>query len=80
MSIEFIFLVIIVIFSAVIFWINKSRNAWDVLFFNSTLAIVTLFMAGILANNVDVWKIVVGALGVVATGEKIVAFFVKDKK
>ena len=77
---EFIFLTIIVIFSIVIFWINKKRNAWDVLFFNSTLAIVTLFMAGILANDVNVWKIVVGALGIVATGEKIVAFFVKDKK
>lgn len=77
---EFIFLTIIVIFSAVIFWINKNRNAWDVLFFNSTLSIMALFMAGILANNVDVWKIVVVALGVVATGEKIVALFIKDKK
>lgn len=78
--IEFIFLTIIVIFSIAIFWINKSRNAWDVLFFNSTLAIITLFMIGILAKNVDVWKIVAGALGFVATGEKIVAFFIKDKK
>jgi hypothetical protein len=80
MSIGFIFSGIIIIFSLVIFWINKNRNAWDVLFFNSTLAIVTLFMVGILANNIDVWKIVAGALGFVATGEKIVAFFIKDKK
>lgn len=80
MFMEFVFLIIIVIFSGVIFWINKNRNAWDVLFFNSTLAIVALFMIGILASDAGVWKIVAGALGIVATGEKIVALFVKDKK
>lgn len=77
---ELTFLAIIVIFSAAIFWINKSRNAWDVLFFNSTLAIVVLFMVGILANDSGVWKIIAGTLGIVATGEKIVALFLKDKK
>jgi len=76
---ELIFITIIVIFSAVIFWINKKRNAWDVLFFNSTLAIVSLFMVGILADDANVWKIVVAVLGIVATGEKIVAIFIKNK-
>lgn len=74
---EFIFLAIVLVFSAVIFWITKDKNAWDVLFFNSTLSILTLFMVGILANDIDVWKIIAGTLGVVATGEKIVALFIK---
>ena len=60
--------------------LSKNRNAWDILFLNSTMAIVALFMIGTLANNVSVWNVVAASLAIVATGEKIMAIFVKDKK
>ena len=77
---QYLFVTILILFSLYIMWINKGRNAWDILFFNSTLAIISLFMVGILAKNLDVWKIVAIALGVIATGEKIVGFFISGDK
>ncbi|OGZ45537.1 MAG: hypothetical protein A3C84_04185 [Candidatus Ryanbacteria bacterium RIFCSPHIGHO2_02_FULL_48_12] len=71
----YIFLGILIIFSLVTIWVNRKRNAWDILFFNSTSAILTLFMIGILAGDLGVWKIIVVALGAVAVGEKIARFF-----
>lgn len=70
---EYIFLIIILIIVGFIFYINKKRNAWDVMFFNSTLAIVALFMIGIL--NSESWEHIVYSLGVVATGTGIAAVF-----
>lgn len=66
---------IILIIAGLIFWINRSRNAWDVMFFNTTLAIVVLFMIGIL--NPEHWKEIVYALSVVAIGTGIAGVFKK---
>lgn len=75
--IETVSLIIIITFSAFILCKssdilkNTSRNAWDILYLNSVLAIATLFFIGLIANNIDVWKFVVGALSIVAAGEKL---------
>ena len=74
------FLGVLILFSISIFWINKKRNAWDVLFFNSTPAILGLFMVGILAQDSDVWKIIASGLIIIATGGNIVGFFIESKK
>jgi len=76
----YVFLAILILFSAAILWLHKGRNAWDILFFNSTLAILALFMVGVWANDLSVWKIVAIALGAIATGEKIIGFFFKSPK
>lgn len=76
---ETLFIAAIIIFSLIIFYMNRKRNAWDILIVNSTLAIVAMFMVGILAGDAGVWKIVAGALGVVASGEKLLAYFFKDE-
>jgi len=68
---EYVFLGIVLTLSLLIFWINRKRNAWDVMFFNTTLAIVVLFMVGLLENSV--WDKVVYALGAVAVGSGIAA-------
>lgn len=74
------FLIIFVLFcSLVTFYLCKNRNAWDILFFNTTLATTTLFIIGIIAQNEKVWLSIVTVLGVVATGDKIVSFFLKGK-
>ncbi|MBU4511701.1 hypothetical protein KKD19_00445 [Patescibacteria group bacterium] len=75
-----IFLGILIAFSVAIFKINNTRNAWDVLFFNSTLAILALFMIGVLANDTNVWKYIVIGLIIIATGEKVTGFFVEKEK
>lgn len=75
----YIFLAVLVFFTLGVLWVTKNRNAWDILFFNSTLATLALFMVGILANDLSIWKVVAIALGVIATGEKIVGFFVRNK-
>ena len=77
---EYIFLIIILIIVGVIFWINRKRNAWDVMFFNTTLAILVLFMIGILEN--DVWGQVAYALGGVAIGQGLagIGVFCKSKE
>lgn len=74
-----IFLVVLIAFSTAIFYINRKRNAWDVLFFNSTLAILMLFIIGLLVNNISVWKYIVVGLMVIATSEKITGFFVEKE-
>ena len=71
--IEYVFLSIVVIMSLIIFWINRKRNAWDVMFFNTTLAIIVLFMIGLLEDSV--WDEVVYVLGAVAVGSGIAAIF-----
>lgn len=76
--VNYIFLVILSIFSLIIFWINRQRNAWDILFFNSTLGIIALFMIGILANNNNVWNTIAIAFGLIITGEKITTVFFKE--
>ncbi len=70
---EIIFLIIILLLAGLNFWINRKRNAWDVMFFNTILAIVALFMIGILDS--EYWKDVVYALTLVATGTGIAAVF-----
>ena len=77
---NYYFLLILFALSMTILGLSKNRNAWDILFLNSTLAIVALFMVGMLANNVSVWFVVAASLAIVATGEKIMAIFLKDKK
>lgn len=75
-----IFLGVLLALSIVIFYMNRKRNAWDILFFNSTLAILGLFMVGILADNIGVWKYIATGLIIIATGEKIVGLLVKEEK
>jgi hypothetical protein len=74
--VEYFFLAIIVILSLIIFWINRTRNAWDVMYFNATLAIIALFMIGLLENSV--WDDVVYVLGGVALGSGAIAAFLKN--
>jgi len=75
---EIIFLLIIILGAIYILWrVNvgekTNRNAVDVMFFNTTLAIVILFMIGIL--NPDHWKEIVYALSAVAIGTGIAGVF-----
>ena len=70
---EFVFLVIVLIMASVVFYLNRKRNAWDVMFFNTTFAIVVLFMIGLLKS--DVWDKVVYTLGLVAIGSGIAGIF-----
>lgn len=75
--IEVISLTTVIIFSAVILYVcreillDNKRNAWDVLYLNSVLAVLTLFFIGLIADDSGVWKFVIGALSVVAAGEKL---------
>ena len=77
---KYIFLVLLIIFAGFIMWLNRKRNAVDVLFFNSTLAILALFMVGIIADDLTTWRYIVVSLALIATGEKIIGFFIQDKK
>ena len=65
--------------AGVILWLNKGRNAWDIMFFNTTLAMVMLFMIGLLNSNF--WREIVYTLGAVAVGSGIAGIFKyrKDK-
>jgi hypothetical protein len=76
------FLVIITLFSASILAIIvlQNRNAWDALFLNSTIALVILFMIGLLVNDKEVWLRVIGFIGVVATGSAIASVFIKNNQ
>ncbi len=76
---EYVFLGILVVLSGYILWLIKwrRRNAWDVLFLNSTLGIIALFMIGILMNNQEVWLRVISFIGVVATGSAVAATFIR---
>ena len=76
-ELEFSLIVFVLIFSLLVLWICRKRNAWDIMFFNTTLATLSLFVIGILAKNNDVWIAIVAVLGIVATGEKILGFFMK---
>jgi len=76
---EYVFLGVLVILSGYVLWLIKQqeRNAWDVLFLNSTLGIIALFMTGILMNDKEIWLRVISFIGVVATGSAIAAVFIK---
>ena len=77
MDLSILFLIILLLLSLAIFFINRKRNAWDILFFNFTLGILALFMVGILSEDVGVWKHVAIGLIIILTGEKLVGFFVE---
>lgn len=77
MWIEILFLIIVVGLATLILFFNKRRNAWDVMFYNTTLAVVVLFMIGLLAK--DVWKEVVYSLSLVAVGSGIAGIFKQRK-
>lgn len=51
--------------------LNKERNAWDVLFLNPILALIALFFIGLVANNLEIWKWIIGLLGIIAVGERL---------
>jgi len=53
-----------------VWFLSKRRNAGDVIFFNTTLAIVVLFIIGLIAGNL--WKEIVYILGAVAVGSNII--------
>lgn len=74
---ETIFLVIAVGFALAILWLNKSRNAWDILFFNSTVGILILFMIGLLLDDKDAWLRIISFIGTVATGSAVVSAWLK---
>ena len=77
MDLEIIFLIIVLIFAILIFHFNIKRNAWDIMFYNATFAIVVLFMIGLLAGNV--WKEIIYILGLVAVGSGIAGIFKQRK-
>ena len=76
-----IWLVIIFLYSGVITYlcsIYKDRNAWDVLFFNSTLAIFVLALFFFYSPDDRILKSTIAiSLGVVATAEKIAGVYIK---
>lgn len=76
---EYVFLAILVLLSFYILWLIKwqRRNAWDVLFFNSTLGLITLFIIGVLMNDKEIWLRVISFIGIVATGSAIASVFIK---
>ena len=74
---EYFFFIIILIMAGFILLINRKRNAWDIMFFNTTLAIVVLFVIGILSP--EHWKEIVYALGAVGTGTGIAGIFRQRK-
>ncbi len=67
--IEYVFLSIVFVLSLVIYWICRNKNAWDVMLFNTTLAVVILFMIGLMENSL--WDEIVYVLGAIATGTAI---------
>jgi len=71
------FLAIVLGWSLIIFYLNKGRNAWDVMMFNSTLAIIALFMIGLLENSA--WDEIVWVLGAVAIGSGVSAILKASK-
>ena len=72
-----LFLSVLIYFALKVFTLNEKRNAQDILFYNSTLAILSIFMVGIIASDPVVWRYIVISLAVVATGEKIVGFLLE---
>ena len=76
---EYVFLIVLIGFAGYILYLIKSqnRNAWDALFLNSTIGILTLFMIGVLVNDKEVWLRIVSFIGVVATGSALASSFLK---
>jgi len=70
-----LFLIVVIIFGSIILWLARERNGVDVMFFNTTLAIIILFMVGLLGN--DYWKEIVYGLSAVAIGTGIAGVFKK---
>jgi hypothetical protein len=68
----YIFLAVIFLSSVLIIIFSWKKNAWDVLFFNSPIAVVALFMIGILANDSEVWQVIVWSIAIIATGGSFV--------
>jgi hypothetical protein len=66
-------LIIVLAFATLVLFLNKKRNAWDIMFFNTTLAILTLFIIGLLTDSA--WKEIVYTLGLVAIGSGIAGIF-----
>lgn len=70
--------IVVTLFAIAIFYVsskillNEKRNGWDVLFLNSTFAILILFFIGLIAQNIDVWKSIIIVLTIVAVGEKLI--------
>lgn len=69
----------VLFFSLVVLYICRDKNAWDILFFNTTLATITLFAIGLIAQSEKVWLAIVGVIGIVATGEKITSILTTKK-
>lgn len=51
-----LYLAVILVFEIWILYLCKSRNAWDVFYYNFAIAPIMLFMIGIISNNISVWK------------------------
>ncbi|HPL95825.1 MAG TPA: hypothetical protein PLF15_03580 [bacterium] len=78
MCVKILYLIVVLVFAGVIIYLNKKRNAWDIMFFNTTFAIVVLFIIGILTDNH--WKEIVYTLGLVAVGSGIAGIFSARKQ
>lgn len=70
---KILFLIILILMSGFILWIGRKKNAWDVMFYNTTLAIVALCIIGLLDGGL--WKEIVYVLGIVAIGGGIAGIF-----
>ncbi len=68
---EIISIASITVLLIIILIINKKRNAWDIMFYNTTLAIYVLFMIGLIDGNS--WPTIIYSLGIVAVGTGIAA-------
>lgn len=73
-------LIVFLIFTGAVFYFARKRNAWDLLFFNTTLGILALFLIGILLNDKEIWLRVISFLGIVATGSAFASAFFRSKK
>ena len=72
---EYVFLTIVTASVAAIFYIVRSKNSWDALFLNSTLAILALCFIGVLADENELWFRIVGFIGLVAIGSGAASVF-----
>lgn len=65
------YLVLILTLQIFILYLCKSRNAWDLFFYNFVSIPVILFIIGIIANSPDVWGNIIWGIVIIFTGERI---------
>jgi len=73
------YLALILVLQIFILYLCKSRNAWDIFFYNFVSVPILLFIIGIIANDANVWEAIVWGIVIIFTGEKIMNTIKKIK-